>query len=187
MPEHTGVNECVEAREEAAQPFVKTVDHLGEAAREHRDAPVGSVLLLSRGRGAAIRRTDRGRPWRRATVETLLLSGGGPYQDAATTSEVTFEGGTPSATKGWELAYATFPPLKWPEGEVYSIPPYEVRQREHDRRVRLQAKALLDWDQDASDGGKRQMGATYLKEWSFVRGDRWHSVYRAVVVKPNMS
>jgi len=158
------------------------------------DAPIGTTLLQRRDPDRpepAIRRTERTRPWSRVTVETISINKQ-PYRDQREEYAVTFEGGTPSARRGWELPHGTHPPRDtyMDQFVVYSTHTPEEKTDAQVADVKAKIKPLLGhraWDVDCTISETRSMGQQWLKEFSCVERKPFSTTYRVVVITPNMS
>lgn len=157
------------------------------------DVEVGTIVVRadSLGGQAALRRSDRDRSWFSIDVETVAVSGGGPYQDTTTTYHVTFSGGSPSAARGWELTFATRPPFN---ARLYpsvlfssSTMTIDDREREHYQRIRELVRPLLGYQVDPISDENMLMGAIYLKSFTLVAESYFSTTYSFVTCKPNMS
>jgi len=124
--------------------------------------------------------------WRRVTIEYVRSGQLRPYADFVYEYLVTFEGGTKSSKRGWDLPFATLPlPTPYdPNTKVIAGPTNEEREQQHWERMKTILRHLVhDWHSEKADRG---FGDTYLDTLEITDHSPTHTTYRLVIVTPYM-
>lgn len=157
--------------------------------------PIGALVRVP-GDGV-LRRSDRARPWSSITTEHFYDGQPAAFQDRISEFTVTFEGGCPSAMKGFETPLGTMPPFAPSLFEKPGITvidqysklddPMTARRAAHNERIKGRIKALHGWQVDGTGDGRskpRPMGASWLDCFQWLEGGPFSNTYKIVVKTP---
>lgn len=133
------------------------------------------------------------KPWNRLTVVSDRIQGGGPYQDAVSVYEVTFDGGHPSNMPGLEMAFGVprkFNAEMWRNATSFLPETLEQGEANHYANIKRRMKGMIPggaWEVDLTAGEQNRMGATVLERFEFVSETAFTSTFRLHIRRPNMS